>query len=212
MKESAKITKFIEKNLNPDKSEPKKSNLPAKKPLKSEILNEKQREFVRLIVVEGMTPLDSYMAVYKVSSRKIGSNGCYTLLKREHIKAELASQSNQLKALSHVPKHYLIKKVKALLEICEADLNDAGNRKYYIECLDMINKMSGNYENNKTVTNINLSGGIDFGGFNPDSTTPIDTTFIEMTQSDEAKPLDEESSDEEGENDWNPESDETMPF
>lgn len=216
MKQSDKIAKFIEKNLNPDKSEPKKLNLPAKKMDKDEILNEKQLAFVKKMVVDGMSPIDSYMAVYKVTSKATASASCYRLLSKPAIKSEVASLSNQLKALSQVPKHYITNKVKALLSICEADLSDAGNRKYYMACLDMINKMGGNYESVTTHTQINLSGGVDFGGWSPDSSEPIDNQFIEMSQTSEAKPHESETSDTEQENDWSPESDEepgeTMPF
>jgi len=139
---------------------------------KESVLNDKQQAFIDNMLIKNMSVPDAYMAVYKVKNKSTASSNGYRLLKQPEVKASIASLSSQLKHLAHVPKHLVVQELKVLLDQAKADKN----YKYQVEVLDMLNKMMGYYNHDKTVTNIQISQKLDFNGFDPD-----DTSFIDIT-------------------------------
>ncbi len=174
-------------------------------------LNAKQKAFVELMLMKGMTPSEAYMSVYQVKNKTTANTNAYRLMKQPHIITELSSLSNHLRALSKVPNHLLVEKGMAILKRCEEDLDIPGNRKYYMEALDFLAKISGAYQHNTTVTKVDIKGDLTFDGWNPntDSVEPIDITH---QVSNEAEPLDTRSEDNkdldstDGETDWDSET------
>jgi len=137
-------------------------------------LTNKQQAFVDKIMIEGMTPSAAYLAVYPNVSKKSATSAASRLLKHPNVITALSSLSKRLEGLATIPKHKIVQELKEFLELCKAE----GNKKYFMEALDMINKMMGNYQHNTTVTKISLTNeSLSFGGWNPDS----DADFIEMT-------------------------------
>ena len=186
---------------------------------KDEKLNEKQITFVNHLLIDGMDATQAYMKAYKVDRKSVASAAASRLMKKEVIKAELSSLSNQLLVLSQVPKHTVVTKLRSFLERMEGDLDNPNNRKFYLEALDMTNKMMGYYQHNTTVTKINIKGGLDFGGWSPDSSEPIEINDSEaVIISSEEIEAELHSSDDLV--DWDPESEDidgnkdgdTMPF
>jgi len=185
-KVDAYIQRKLEEKENP---KPKPKNNSEKKHLKTkwdEALNEKQLAFIRHIVMDNMSPQHAYLAVYKGVSRPVASTNAYRLLKKPAVKTALTELSEQRKALSNIPKSFILDKLKEILSKAEEE----GNFKYQIEALDMVNKMMGHYETTKTNINVNLTEQpISFGGYNPDE-------FIELESSDTPLITDSEESNE----------------
>jgi hypothetical protein len=141
-------------------------------------ITDKQKAFVQKIILEGLAPIDAYMAVYKVTSRQSASSSAYKLLKKDVIKQEVSLQITELKSLSNVPKHLIVDELKKLLTNVSTS-GDTYNPKYIIEALDMMNKMMGYYNHVNTNVTINIDKKLDFGGFDPDAANYIDITPIE---------------------------------
>ncbi len=143
---------------------------PNKEPAK---LTPKMESFVKEIMVNGLRPVDAYLIVYPKVSRKVASASASRLLKHPAVITALSSLSIQVKSFDKVPKNFIIDKLKTFLATCETE----GNKKYFMEALDMMAKLSGHYQHNTTVTKINLTGeAVEFGGFNPDQGELIDVT------------------------------------
>ena len=138
-------------------------------------LNAKQKAFVHKVVLDSMKPTDAYMAVYEVTNRATAANSASRLMKHPAIKSEFQSLSVHLEALSHVPKHLVVKEINALLSIVKTPGKDF-NPKYIIECLDMINKIMGFYNHTTTNVSIKVDKSISFGGFDPSDAEYIDIT------------------------------------
>ncbi len=144
-----------------------------------DVLTKKQQVFVDAIMIEGLKPLDAYLRVNPSVTRTSAINAASRWLNLPVIKKSLSSLANQIKSLEKVPLHYLVQKLKNLLELCEKEKN----YKYFLECADMLMKAGGYYTQQKVVTNINLNTqNIDFNGFNPDANSIIDITPIETDE------------------------------
>ena len=136
-------------------------------------LNPKQQAFVNAVMMDGLKPVDAYLLVYPDITRKVAHASASRLLKHPLVITAFSSLSDQVKSLETIPKHYLVQKLKSILERCDKEKN----YKYMMESIDMINKMMGNYTTQKVVTQINLTEqAIDFGGWNPDNGQVIDIT------------------------------------
>ena len=65
----------------------------------------------------------------------------------------------------------------------KGDLTNPSNRKYYLQALDMLNKMMGYYQHNQTITKVNIEGSLDFGGWDPEgSSTNIEYITPEVEE------------------------------
>ena len=138
-------------------------------------LTTKHKEFVEKIIVDGLKPVDAYLAVYPNVSRKNASSAASRLLKHPSIITEFQSLSVHLKALENAPKYQVMKELKDLLGVMKRPGKDY-NPKYIIECLDMINKMMGYYNHTTTSVSIKVDKSISFGGFDPSDAEYIDIT------------------------------------
>lgn len=160
-------------------------------------LTDKQKKWIQKVMVDGMSKVDAYMAVYQVKNRDNASTSVYRLMRTPAIITEFSSLSTQLKALEHMPRSMVMSKLKAFITLLEADLESASNRKYYMEALDMVNKMEGNYQHNSTVLKVDAKGSdLSFGGWDPDSVIPSEPIpgfiQVESEEVDQVEPGPEE--------------------
>ena len=149
------------------------------------------------------------MAAYKVTKRSVARANASKLCKKESIQNALSSLSNQLKSLEHMPRHLIMTKLRTFMERMETDLDDASNRKYYIEALKMVNQMEGYYQHNSTVTKVDIkTSDLTFGGFDPDNFVEINNNPSDIVEP-SAHNTEPSARNSDGTLDWDPESDDT---
>lgn len=136
------------------------------------LLTPKQKRFVQLFVRSGGQIANSYMTVYKSTNKSSAASAGSRMLKRTDIRSAIELEMLSLKSLERIDKHYVVQKLKSLVERNEA----SGNDKYILQGLEMLCKIAGFFNHissTEEVTHIQENTHITFGDYDPQTNNVI---------------------------------------
>ena len=132
------------------------------------VLNKKQEMFCRELFLNGWSPKNAYLSVYKGVKPSTAQTESSALLQRPHIQIFIAELQDQLRKAENISKAEIVATLKRTIASCEAS-GDKGNM---LKAIDQLSKIGGLY-NDKPTINVQSEGDINisFGGWDPDKAT-----------------------------------------
>jgi phage terminase small subunit len=123
---------------------------------KLEKLNDKHNVFIDEYI-KGGGAYKAYLKAYPTSKTSTARSSAAILMSRPIIQQEIAKRKEELRERANIKKEDIVNKLLELIERCESD----DDRHHIIKAYDMINKMTGTYQEKIDIT----SGGEKITGF-----------------------------------------------
>jgi phage terminase small subunit len=114
---------------------------------KLEKLNDKHNVFIDEYI-KGTGAYKAYLKAYPTSKASTARSSAAILMTRPIIQEEIARRKEELRERANIKKEDIVNKLLELIERCESD----DDRHHIIKAYDMINKMTGTYQEKIDIT------------------------------------------------------------